>query len=933
MLNHKQPNPSLLGYAISDWQGNPLIYMDRANCLRVYNSDIAITNGCISSKYNLTTHYNQLIPIDTANYLVIQNNQNEYPSNYKLGKNDTSDILISYISRNINTPSGFEILENKKNIHLGIKEPLMSSTLTRDSLSNPILVVQTYNRFYAFKFGKEGNIIGRDTLNKFVLESASTLYLDENPNYTITLLGQSQFNHKGDKIVFCVSYRITLSTPPIPQITFEYYSEYSILDFDKNSCKFGISKLVHLSKLDPFLSTPNDSFNFNMAHAHFSLNDRYLYFISAERRFEENMLKLNPNSNTFHTDYVTNVLVQLDMEEIGTKPKIIFREKFLIGLKQNHKGEIFFNHEIRDYENDTTERKLNKILYPNNVFPQCNVQFDMLPPEKNIKSEKAGSYLSDFMSISTTHIFDFLRIEQQTAYSCSATVQLKNTSLSDIGFNKYKWHIRDENDSLLVFEQFEPPALSYTQNGNYAVQLFAQSPKGGGYGEWYIDTIRVRIPAKPVARFSASATIICQHLPVAFTNLSTDQQTHTPKPKSWLWDFGDGSTSTQQNPMHTYTQPGVYTVSLLFQNGYCDSLLVKTNYIHVIDAPKPGFEVSDKQGCTPFTLTITDTTWFRVQSKEYFISDTGAWLPMTQNQLSYTFRKAGIFKVVQKLTGTSGCVIVTDSVWVSVAKGITPQDTFSIRLADIQAPYTHIQWKSHPAAVRYLLYSGESLQTMSLLAVTTDTFFKHSIQSAQYYTVIAQDSCGNKGTVGNYAKPVWLKGTIRGNNEAAELSHTPYEIWAGTEKQYEIQKFVNGSWQSLRSSNNVVPFSDESFIVEDSLQSCYRVRIIDLSETSLVSHSNVLCLDYLPALYIPNAFSPNGDGVNDLFDIATTGIASYKIKIYNRWGQQLFEGENQAWDGTFQGQPSPTGIYMLHLLYITKDGKKFETGNTIQLIR
>jgi gliding motility-associated-like protein len=765
------------------------------------------------------------------------------------------------------------------------------------------------------------------------LESASTLYLDENPNYTITLLGQSQFNHKGDKIVFCVSYRITLSTPPIPQITFEYYSEYSILDFDKNSCKFGISKLVHLSKLDPFLSTPNDSFNFNMAHAHFSLNDRYLYFISAERRFEENMLKLNPNSNTFHTDYVTNVLVQLDMEEIGTKPKIIFREKFLIGLKQNHKGEIFFNHEIRDYENDTTERKLNKILYPNNVFPQCNVQFDMLPPEKNIKSEKAGSYLSDFMSISTTHIFDFLRIEQQTAYSCSATVQLKNTSLSDIGFNKYKWHIRDENDSLLVFEQFEPPALSYTQNGNYAVQLFAQSPKGGGYGEWYIDTIRVRIPAKPVARFSASATIICQHLPVAFTNLSTDQQTHTPKPKSWLWDFGDGSTSTQQNPMHTYTQPGVYTVSLLFQNGYCDSLLVKTNYIHVIDAPKPGFEVSDTQGCTPFTLTITDTTWFRVQSKEYFISDTGAWLPMTQNQLSYTFRKAGIFKVVQKLTGTSGCVIVTDSVWVSVAKGITPQDTFSIRLADIQAPYTHIQWKSHPAAVRYLLYSGESLQTMSLLAVTTDTFFKHSIQSAQYYTVIAQDSCGNKGTVGNYAKPVWLKGTIRGNNEAAELSHTPYEIWAGTEKQYEIQKFVNGSWQSLRSSNNVVPFSDENFIVEDSLQSCYRVRIIDLSETSLVSHSNVLCLDYLPALYIPNAFSPNGDGVNDLFDIATTGIASYKIKIYNRWGQQLFEGENQAWDGTFQGQPSPTGIYMLHLLYTTKDGKKFETGNTIQLIR
>ncbi len=154
MLYHKQPNSSLLGYAISDWQGNPLFYIDGASCLRVYNSDLAISNGCINSKFNLRTNYNQIIPIDTANYLVIQNNQNEYPSNFQLGKNDTSDILVSIIHRNLNTPSGFEIIENKKNIPLGIKEPLLSSSITRDSLSNPILIVQTYYRFYAFKFGK-----------------------------------------------------------------------------------------------------------------------------------------------------------------------------------------------------------------------------------------------------------------------------------------------------------------------------------------------------------------------------------------------------------------------------------------------------------------------------------------------------------------------------------------------------------------------------------------------------------------------------------------------------------------------------------------------------------------------------------------------------------------------------------------------------------
>jgi gliding motility-associated-like protein len=65
--------------------------------------------------------------------------------------------------------------------------------------------------------------------------------------------------------------------------------------------------------------------------------------------------------------------------------------------------------------------------------------------------------------------------------------------------------------------------------------------------------------------------------------------------------------------------------------------------------------------------------------------------------------------------------------------------------------------------------------------------------------------------------------------------------------------------------------------------------------------------------YIPTAFTPNGDGLNDLFRIR--GLRYQKIvdfKIYNRWGQVVYDyktGDSQGWDGTLFGEPQPMGVY------------------------
>jgi gliding motility-associated-like protein len=67
-------------------------------------------------------------------------------------------------------------------------------------------------------------------------------------------------------------------------------------------------------------------------------------------------------------------------------------------------------------------------------------------------------------------------------------------------------------------------------------------------------------------------------------------------------------------------------------------------------------------------------------------------------------------------------------------------------------------------------------------------------------------------------------------------------------------------------------------------------------------------------VYIPNAFTPNGDGRNDVFLIYGWGFKNFSLKIYDRWGEKLFEttNPNVGWDGTYRGKALNPGVYVYH---------------------
>jgi len=159
----------------------------------------------------------------------------------------------------------------------------------------------------------------------------------------------------------------------------------------------------------------------------------------------------------------------------------------------------------------------------------------------------------------------------------------------------------------------QSPTQIYTAAGNYSVTLTATNSLGSNTLT-KTNYISVAAPQPPVASFSGSPTSGIVPLTVNFTDTSTGQ------PTSWAWTFGDGGTSTAQNPSHTYTTAGTYSVTLTATNTMGSNSLTKTNYI-TVTPPPPDFTITvspakhtiSRGGSTSYTVTITPRNGFAAQ--------------------------------------------------------------------------------------------------------------------------------------------------------------------------------------------------------------------------------------------------------------------------------------------------------------------------------
>ncbi len=165
-------------------------------------------------------------------------------------------------------------------------------------------------------------------------------------------------------------------------------------------------------------------------------------------------------------------------------------------------------------------------------------------------------------------------------------LEVQFTDLSTEDPTAWKWDF-GEDESVM-----QNPIHVYQAPGTYNVTLTATNPINSD-DETKVIPVTVAIPPKPEVAFTSSVPVPATPLSIQFTDQSTED------PSSWFWEFGDGSNSTEQNPLHLYVNYGSYSVKLTATNGNGSATLTKTV---TINPPPPSGAAS------PSTVQVNTTT-------------------------------------------------------------------------------------------------------------------------------------------------------------------------------------------------------------------------------------------------------------------------------------------------------------------------------------
>jgi uncharacterized protein (TIGR02145 family) len=149
----------------------------------------------------------------------------------------------------------------------------------------------------------------------------------------------------------------------------------------------------------------------------------------------------------------------------------------------------------------------------------------------------------------------------------------------------------------------------------------------------------------PIAEFSVNKTTLTLGETINFTDLSTQS------PNSWLWNFGDGVSSTEQNPVHSYSSTGIYTVSLTAANNYGSDTTSKVDYITVVSAPKADFTVNKTTLITGETVSFTDLSDYVPTNWNWNFGDGTT---STSKNPTHTYNFPGTYTVKLRVENVTG---------------------------------------------------------------------------------------------------------------------------------------------------------------------------------------------------------------------------------------------------------------------------------------
>ena len=278
---------------------------------------------------------------------------------------------------------------------------------------------------------------------------------------------------------------------------------------------------------------------------------------------------------------------------------------------------------------------------------------------------------------------------------------------------RYLWNFGDGTTST---EQ--NPTHTFAPDGKYTVSLTVTN----SYGE---DTKTlpefIAVGDPPKADFSVSPSSGILPLRIVFTDRTPDTT------RSWVWDFGDGATSTVQNPIHTYTKPGTYTVTLYATNEFGTGHTTKSGIINAGIVPDAEFIVEPREGDPPLTVRFRD---FSSGSPLAWLWDFGDGFTSTEKDPVHTYQNTGSYTTTLHVANAFGSDVLTrpDHVRVgTTSPAVSPEQTqveTPPREKTEQEGIIGLIRQARGTTVKNLPASGLiPSQFMALAAVLTSFFF------------------------------------------------------------------------------------------------------------------------------------------------------------------------------------------------------------------
>jgi gliding motility-associated-like protein len=249
-----------------------------------------------------------------------------------------------------------------------------------------------------------------------------------------------------------------------------------------------------------------------------------------------------------------------------------------------------------------------------------------------------------------------------------------------------------------------------------------------------------------------------------------------------------------------------------------------------------------------------------------------------------------------------------------------------------------LEWQSVPGftAEEYSVYKIQNGSTslMTTTANLTATDDQYSSEDPACYKISYKDVCGNMSPMSAETCPLRLLADLEKDN-SVELNWNAYNGYRNGVLNYVVEKYSDtGQLLSTNSSGSSTTYLDASQDLSRQTY-VYLVKANALENGVAQSVSNRIVVIKNPNLFHPTAFTPNGDNLNDVFNVFGQYITSFEMNIFNRWGELMYTTSllDQGWDGTYKGNPMPEGTYAFVVEIVDEAGRTFTKSGSFLLLR